>query len=382
MPDAVAIGAPSTAVPPGRRPLRVLLINFTLDHKSPVLAWQAAVAEALARRVEAVHVFTEWHGAFTAPERLTFDAMPHRPFGIPRRLGAAWLMVPKLQRTIERFRPDVCFVHMAHEWCYRIGPALRMRGIPLLLWYAHGSVPWKLHLSARAAMRIVTSTPEGFRIETPKKRVIGQAIDTALFDLAANRAPALDIVTVGRVSRRKRTHLIIEAMTEVIRRPGLETARLVVAGPALTADDTIYRRELEARIAELSLTPHVIFLGSMTQAGTAALYGTAALHVNVSETGSMDKTVMEALASGCPVLTSNVAFRSELAAFPQMLIDAPAPQTLGGRMAEWLEGRHAIPPERLRAIVTGRHDLDGWVDRIVAELADLADAARRKGATR
>jgi hypothetical protein len=65
-----------------------------------------------------------------------------------------------------------------------------------------------------------------------------------------------------------------------------------------------------------------------------------------------------------------------------MLIDAPAPQTLGGRMAEWLEGRHAIPPERLRAIVTGRHDLDGWVDRIVAELADLADAARRKGATR
>jgi glycosyltransferase involved in cell wall biosynthesis len=366
----------------GPRPLRVLLVNFTLDRKSPVLAWQAAVAEALARRVEAVHVFTEWLGEFTAPDRLTLDAMPHRPFGIPRRLGGAWSMVPRLQRIIDRFRPDVCFVHMAHEWCYRIGPLLSARGIPLLLWYAHGSVPWKLHLSARAATRIVTSTPEGFRIETPKKRVIGQAIDTALFNIAADRAPALELVTVGRVSRRKRVHLIIEAMAEVIRRRGFEQARLIVAGPELTADDAAYPRELDARIAELGLSRHVRLPGSMTQAETAALYTSAALHVNVSETGSMDKTVMEALASGCPVLTSNVAFRNELAAFPQMLIHGPTPPLLGARMAEWLEGRYDIAPERLRALVTGRHDLDGWVDRIVAELADLAEIGRRRGARR
>ena len=180
--------------------LRVLMLTFTLDRNSPVLAWQAAVASALARRVDTVHVFTEWLGAFEAPPRLTFEAMPHRPFGIPRRLGAAWLMLPRLARTIERFRPDVCFVHMTHEWCYRIGPYLRVRGVPVLLWYAHGSVPWTLHLSTKFASRIVTSTPEGFRLESPKKRVIGQAIDTALFDIPLDVCRTKEIVTVGRVS--------------------------------------------------------------------------------------------------------------------------------------------------------------------------------------
>lgn len=359
-----------------RSPLRVLLINFTLDRSSPVLAWQAAVASALAERVDRIHVFTEWLGEFEAPASLSFNAMPHRPLGVPRRLGGAWAMLPRLIGIIERFRPDVCFVHMAHEWCYRIGPYLRARGIPVLLWYAHGSVPWKLYLSTTIASRIVTSTPEGFRIDSPKKRVIGQAIDTALFAIPGDRPVGNEIVSVGRVSRRKNVALLIEAMAEVVRRPGLERARLRIAGPELTPSDKAYRIELERLIARLGLETNVELTGAMTQAGTAGLYRTAVLHVNVSGTGSMDKTVMEALATGCPVVTSNEAFRETLAEFPDMLIEAPTPETLGQRMADWLEGRSHADPTRLRALVEGRHDLDGWADRIVAELQSLAVTAR------
>lgn len=361
----------------GRRSgLRVLVINFTLDRKSPVLPWQAAVAEGLHRRVAAVHVFTEWIGDFDPPPGLAFDAMPHRPFGVPRRLGAHWLMLPRLRRILDTFRPDVCFVHMAHEWCYRIGPLLRSRGIPLLLWYAHGSVPRKLHLSTWFATRIVTSTPEGFRIATPKKKVIGQAIDTALFDIPGAPQPSLEIVTVGRVSQRKRVHLIVEAMAELIKRPGLSGASAILAGPTLTAEDVTYKRDLETAIRKLGLEERVRLTGPLPQAETARLYRTAALHVNVSETGSMDKTVMEALACGCPILTSNIAFRDELAAYPQMLIENPTPSSLARRMADWLEGRERIEPDRLRALVTSRHGLDGWCDRIVAELEDLVTTAR------
>ncbi|MGE0701846.1 MAG: glycosyltransferase family 4 protein [Hyphomicrobiaceae bacterium] len=365
----------ASAATHARLPLRVLLVNFTLDRKSPVLAWQAAVAERLAARVAAVHVFTEWLGDFEPPPGLTLDAMPHRPLGVPRRLGAHWLMLPRLRRIIDTFRPDVCFVHMAHEWCYRIGPLLRSRGVPILLWYAHGAVTWRLHLSTRFASRIVTSTPEGFRIATPKKRVIGQAIDTELFAIPPDRSPALEVVTVGRMSRRKRVDLIVAAMAHVVRRPGLETARLVLAGPGLTGDDEAYGREIEARIVAAGLTGHVRLAGRMTQAETARLYRSAAVHVNVSETGSMDKTVMEALSAGCPVLTSNIAFRDVLADHAEMLISEPTPESLADRIADRLVHRHEVVPEQLRRIVAGRHDLDGWLDRIVSELADLAATA-------
>lgn len=370
-----------TAGPPPRAsaPLRILLINFTLDEASPVLAWQAAVATGLARRVEAVHVFTEWLGTFDAQNALTFDAMPHRPLGIPRRLGSTWLMLASLLKRIAAFKPDVCFIHMTHRWGYRIAPYLRARGIPVLLWYAHGSTTFGLRLATLGVSRIVTSTPEGFRIDTPKKRVIGQAIDTQMFTIPPDRAPAREIVTVGRVSRRKRTLLLIEAMAQLVRRPGFAEARLIIVGPELTADDKAYRGEIEARIAGLGIGDNVRLAGPMQQADTAALYRTAALHVNVSETGSMDKTVMEALSCGCPVLTSNEAFFDVLAGWPDMLIRSPNAETLAERMAMWLDGRAAAEAGALRSIVAGHHDLDGYLDRIVAELSQLVAETRATG---
>ena len=382
MPDpARSVRGAVTAGPQSRAsaPLRVLLINFTLDEASPVLAWQAAVAKGLARRVAAVHVFTEWLGAFEAPEGLTLDAMPHCPLGIPRRLGSTWLMLPSLLRRIATFRPDACFIHMTHRWGYRIAPYLRARGIPVLLWYAHGSTPIGLRLATLGVSRVVTSTPEGFRIDTPKKRVIGQAIDTEMFTVPSDRAPAREIVTVGRVSRRKRSLLLIEAMAQLVRRPGFSDAQLIIVGPELTSDDKAYRSEIEARIAELGIGPNVRLAGPMPQAHTAGLYRTAALHVNVSETGSMDKTVMEALSCGCPVLTSNEAFFDVLARWPDMLIPAPTAETLAERMAMWLDGRAAAEAGALRSIVAGHHDLDGYIDRIVAELGQLVAEARTAG---
>ena len=365
-----------------RSSLRVLLINFTLDRQSPVLAWQAGVATELARRVEAVHVFTEWLGDFEAPDRLTLDAMPHRPLGVPRRLGAAWLMLPRIMRSVRRFRPDACFVHMSHKWCYRIGPYLRARGIPVLLWYAHGSVPWHLHLATMCASRIVTSTPEGFRIDTPKKRVIGQAIDTEVFAIPPDRSPGLEIVTVGRVSRRKRVMLLVEMMARLVQQPRLADARLIVVGPQLTADDDAYRAELDARIGQLGIDNRVVLTGPMAQAETARLYRSAALHINVSETGSMDKTVMEALACGCPVLTSNEAFFDALADWPQMLVRDPGPEILAERVAGLLGGAQPPDPQQLRGIVVGRHDLTGYADRIVTELEALVRESRaRRAAT-
>jgi hypothetical protein len=60
-----------------------------------------------------------------------------------------------------------------------------------------------------------------------------------------------------------------------------------------------------------------------------------------------------------------------------MLMPDPTPETLAGRIGEWLDGTHHADPGTLRARIVGRHDLDGYADRIVTELSDLAPAPRR-----
>ena len=61
-----------------------------------------------------------------------------------------------------------------------------------------------------------------------------------------------------------------------------------------------------------------------------------------------------------------------------MLIRDPTPQALGDRIAAWLDGRVSAEPATVRALVEGRHDHNGYADRIVAELQSLADEARMR----
>lgn len=51
----------------------------------------------------------------------------------------------------------------------------------------------------------------------------------------------------------------------------------------------------------------------------------------------------------------------------------PTPTVLGQRIVDWLDGRCHADPARLRELVKGQHDLDGYVGRIVGELQSLVE---------
>ncbi|MES2729053.1 MAG: glycosyltransferase family 4 protein [Pseudomonadota bacterium] len=349
--------------------MRVLLINFEMDRASPVLAWQARVATALAAQCESVHVLTEKVGSYDAAPNMTVDVMPRWPFGIPKRFGGGVLVNWQLHRMLKKYPCDVCFIHMAHTWAYRLWPALRLHGLPVLLWYAHGSVSWHLRLATACVEKIITSTAEGFRINSPKKTVIGQAIDTNIFDVPTNRTVRPEIVYVGRISERKRIILLIDVLNALRQITPEIPWSLKLVGPSLTSADAAYLVSVRKHIAALHLEGCVQIMGSMTSAGTAELYKTAAVHLNVSETGSMDKTVMEALACGCPVVTTNPAFYEALSSIPGMYSISSDPITL----AEAILSVTRNPPQEadLRQLVSGKHDLNGWIAKIKAMLLDL-----------
>lgn len=349
--------------------MRVLLINFEMDVHSPVLPWQARVATALADRCEAVHVLTEKAGSYDARPNMTVDVVPRWPCGMPKRLGGRWLSTLQLYRLLRQHPCDVCFIHMAHQWSYRFWPLLRWFRIPVLLWYAHGAAPWHLHLALACADRAITSTPEGLRIASPKVQVIGQAIDTAIFTPPAQPDIRPEILYVGRISPRKRILEMLDVFAALRQLAPAAPWRLTLVGPTLTGADSAYIEAVRQRIATLGLTGNVSLPGAKTQEEIAAYYKHVALHLNLSETGSMDKTVMEALACGCPVLTTNIAFKEALAAEPRMLADSAAPAALAERIIDLYKNRPQA--SAMQALVKNRHDFAGWIDKVVPVLQSL-----------
>jgi len=352
--------------------MRILIINYEMNEDSGVLAWQARVARELASHSEFVVVLTERLDRFEPPPNMYIEALTPRPLGLPRRFGSALLLNWQAFRLCRRYRIDACFIHMASDWAYYLYPTFRLCGIPVLLWYAHGTVTPRLRLAHACASRVVTSTPEGFRIPSPKVRVIGQGVDTELFRPPEERAELCnDLITISRVSRRKRIDLLLSVMDVLRGIPGAPGLRLRVIGPLLTPDDLTYDAALRARVWRTGLQDWVEFVGFVPQEYIPTFYRSAFLHINVSQTGSMDKTVLEALACGCPVLTSNEAFREMLADYPEFIIRDERPEAIAEQVLSLYARREQYDPAQLRMLVVGKHDLPSYIQRLLVQLREL-----------
>jgi glycosyltransferase involved in cell wall biosynthesis len=99
---------------------------------------------------------------------------------------------------------------------------------------------------------------------------------------------------VGRVSREKNLHLLAGAFKQMIAEG--EKVQLVVVG------DGPYLKEMQAELAELPCH----FTGYLTGERLASVYASADLFVFPSTTDTFGNVVLEAQASGIPVVVSDM----------------------------------------------------------------------------
>nr|HID12410.1 hypothetical protein [Anaerolineae bacterium] len=162
-------------------PLRLLVICQQVDPTETLMGFFATWLLKLAARVERMIVVPLWTRGVEWPDNVTVFPMQAGPSG--KRL-ARWVRLNSLlARLILGHQVDVVFVHMIPRWASLAAPYCRLSGVPIVLWYAHKAVPWLLYPAHCLARRVVTSTPEGYRLsqDSTKVHVVGQGIDTEYF---------------------------------------------------------------------------------------------------------------------------------------------------------------------------------------------------------
>jgi glycosyltransferase involved in cell wall biosynthesis len=159
---------------------------------------------------------------------------------------------------------------------------------------------------------------------------------------------------------------------------GPDSPRLRIVGTTINDSDARYERALRESMWRRQLQGRVIFEGFVPSEYLPLAHRGAVLHLNVSQTGSLDKAVLESLACGCPVLTGNEAFHDLLREYPEFVITDDRPQAIRDRVL-WLKARRGeYSPEKLRGLVQGRHDLASYTDRILANLQEVSQMGRRR----
>lgn len=353
--------------------MRLLVINFEMDTHSRAMPWSAEVVNRLAASCEKVIVLTSRVGRYQAPPNVVVATFPFpRLIAVPPlRFLLAFMANVKAFFLLRRHPVDACFVHMAAYWVSYLSPVLKIKKLPSLVWYAHGTVTDELRRVLKSADRIITSTPEGFRLPSPKVHVIGQGVDTDLFRSLKSSRERTDIVSVNRMTPRKQIEILIEAMRIVKERPNAPRVRLRLVGGPIARSDKDYEQRMRDLAKQYNLTDVVEFVGFVPNAEIPKMYETAFLHLNVSRTGSMDKTVLEALACGCPVLTSNEAFGEMLKNRPEFILKDESPHAIADAIVTAYEKRKNLDLDAQRALVVGRHDMNSYVGKILNQLREM-----------
>ena len=123
---------------------------------------------------------------------------------------------------------------------------------------------------------------------------------------------------------------------------------------------------------DLGLQDRVSFMGRVANNKTVAIYQDHDLFVNLTTTGSFDKSTLEAMACGVPVLVSNRAFEEYFDANLQsrlMFVEGDA-EDLHRKITNFIslpEAQKQQITTKLRNIIVERHGLSGLVNRLVTQ---------------
>ena len=123
------------------------------------------------------------------------------------------------------------------------------------------------------------------------------------------------LVCVGNVSKRKNMMRVLEAFA-MLPPSVLKNLTLVVAGR-----ESYGGEDIRDRTAALSLEDKVVLTGYVAQEDLPVLVGGARAAVFVSLYEGFGFPVLEAMASGVPVVTSNVSSLPEVAGDAALLVD-------------------------------------------------------------
>jgi glycosyltransferase involved in cell wall biosynthesis len=347
--------------------LNLVFICQAVDPDDLILASTVRWIRLLAGRPDVAHVgvITLRAGAHGLPHNVDVVEIGGAR-GRARRIAAFYAAVGRLTRGR---RVDAFFVYQGGPYPALLLPYRLLAGIPIFQWKAHPYVSWPMWFYARFCdTRVFTSTPGAFPLDLPNISVVGNGIDVQEFSLRT-APPTRDLVTVGRLSRSKQIERILEAMAVCRRRFG-RTPSLDVLGPRL---DEGYADALARRVEALGLEADVTFAGGVPRSALPEALGRYRLFVNVSAT-ALDRAVLEAMACGVPVVSSNPCVREIVPEGCRDLLSVPAgdAEALAERLHQ-LVALDSASRERLgralREVVVRDHsDVSQW-ERIVRLMA-------------
>ncbi len=194
---------------------------------------------------------------------------------------------------------------------------------------------------------------EHLDVDPAKLRLIPEAVDHELFrpgdrGEAAHRLAqryGIDgpfVLFVSSLWPYKNCEGLLRAFA--LAKPDLENHRLVVVGPGR---DRAYVEGLRALAERLGIADDVVWVGGVPLEETVDFYRAADVFVYPSHNETFGLTILEAMACGCPVVTSDRSAMPETAGGAAVLADPGDPRSIAGAVLRACDTAEELRPRGL-----------------------------------
>ena len=254
------------------------------------------------------------------------------------------------------------FVHMAHYFVILLAPPSIINR-KIYLWYAHMNVSITLRIAEMISGQIFSPTKSSFRLKSKKVIHTGHGIDFDKISMKeSSPSTPRAFVTFSRIGRVKNIHMAIEFIVK--RRMVDNTATLDIFGGPITNDDKKYLKEIEA--LALKYSDFIFLRGHCPYNDILKTIKNYDMGINFSDTGSLDKAIIETLAAGIPVLTSNDV-GSEIRYELKGVYYVPLTEVV--KSANNLETWYSTcDPKEIRGTALAKHSQKNTIEMIIAKI--------------
>ncbi len=350
--------------------MKLLFLTQVLDADDAVLGFVSRWVEAFATRVEHVRVVAlEVGNTNGLPPNVDW-----REIGRKGRIRRWFRYRSVLNEALGKDGFDVVLAHMVPRYALLADGPARRHGARLYLWYTHAAVDARLVRASNVVAKVFTASHESLRLDTPRRVVTGHGID--LHHFGRRDEDPVDpprILAVGRLTPAKDPLTVIEAI-RLLHASGRDL-RLDLVGGGLTVADKAYGERVREALARSGIEQCVTLAGEVPYRDIGGWYDRASVVVNASFTGSIDKVVLEAMASRRPVVSCNEAVpplvadlghRADALAFTKG--DARELASRIERLLDMPRDERTRLGTDLRAIVARDHEVERLANRLVAEM--------------
>ena len=334
--------------------MRLLIVTQAVDLNDPVLGFFHGWIVALAKHCEQVRIICLKEGRHSLPANVAVHPLGKE--GGQSRIKYIWRFYKYIWSLRNEY--DAVFVHMNQEYVLLGGKFWWLFGKRVVLWRNHkiGSV-WT-HIAGFFAHKVCYTSPSAYVSSFKNAVQMPIGIDTDFFKPEGSADPH-SILFLGRLDVVKKPEILLQALG-MLAKEGIAFTADVVGDP--TPGREGFARELKKRFPS---APNVTFKPAIRNDEAAAIYNAHAIYVNLTPSGSFDKTIGEAMATGRIVVACNDAVRDVL--LKELFVTECSAEFVATALRSALalsESERTAVTERCRAYVEREHSLSLLLKRL------------------